>query len=151
MTSRGRTRAPLVDALELLGLFVLPVLLVGVVLSVVSGTENLIGGLVIGGLFGAILAGLRRGFYAVRTAEGVERRLRSPPEDSDDVWARLANIEFDPKYDRLLALVLLVVGVGSFAAIPFVDPQNGSLILQLVLVGLFGLTTALVTYGVRRT
>ena len=151
MTSRGRTRAPLVDALELLGLFVLPVLLVGVVLSVVSGTENLIGGLVIGGLFGAILAGLRRGFYAVRTAEGVERRLRSPPEDSDDVWARLANIEFDPKYDRLLALVLLVVGVGSFVAIPFVDPQNGSLILQLVLVGLFGLTTALVTYGVRRT
>jgi hypothetical protein len=151
MTSRGRTRAPLVDALELLGLFVLPVLLVGVVLSVVSGTENLIGGLVIGGLFGAILAGLRRGFYAVRTAEGIERRLRSPPEDSDNVWARLANIEYDPKYDRLLALVLLVVGIGSFAAIPFVDPQNGSLILQLVLVGLFGLTTALVTYGVRRT
>jgi hypothetical protein len=151
MTSRGRTRAPLVDALELLGLFVLPVLLVGVVLSVVSGTENLIGGLVIGGLFGAILAGLRRGFYAVRTAEGIERRLRSPPEDSDTVWARLANIEYDPKYDRLLALVLLVVGIGSFAAIPFVDPQNGSLILRLVLVGLFGLTTALVTYGVRRT
>jgi hypothetical protein len=151
MTSRGRTRAPLVDALELLGLFVLPVLLVGVVLSVVSGTENLIGGLVIGGLFGAILAGLRRGLYAVRTAEGIERRLRSPPEDSDNVWARLANIEYDPKYDRLLALVLLVVGIGSFAAIPFVDPQNGSLILQLVLVGLFGLTTALVTYGVRRT
>jgi hypothetical protein len=151
MTSRGRTRAPLVDALELLGLFVLPVLLVGVVLSVVSGTENLIGGLVIGGLFGAILAGLRRGLYAVRTAEGIERRLRSPPEDSDNVWARLANIEYDPKYDRLLALVLLVVGIGSFAAIPFVDPQNGSLILRLVLVGLFGLTTALVTYGVRRT
>jgi hypothetical protein len=151
MTSRGRTRAPLVDALELLGLFVLPVLLVGVVLSVVSGTENLIGGLVIGGLFGAILAGLRRGLYAVRTAEGIERRLRSPPEDSDNVWARLATIEYDPKYDRLLALVLLVVGVGSFAAIPFVDPQNGSLILRLVLVGLFGLTTALVTYGVRRT
>lgn len=119
-------------------------------MSVVSGTENLIGGLVIGGLFGSILAGLRHGFHAVRTAEGIERRLRSPPEGSDNMWTRLANIEYDPKYDRLLALLLFVVGVGSFAAIPFVDPQNGPLILRLVLVGLFGLTTALVTYGVRR-
>jgi len=150
MTSQEETRAPLVDVLELLGLFVLTTLLVGVVLSVVSGTENLIGGLVIGGLFGAILAGLRRGLYAVRTAGGIERRLRSPPEDSDNMWTRLANIEYDPTYDRLLALVLFVVGVGSFAAIPFVDPQNGQLILRLVLVGLFGLTTALGTYGVRR-
>ena len=102
----------------------------------------------IGGLFGAILAGLGRGFHAVRTAEGVERRPRSSPEDSDDMWAPLANIEYDPKYDRLLALLLLfVVGVGSFAAIPFVDPQIGPLILRLLLVGLFGLTTALLTSG----
>jgi hypothetical protein len=44
MTSQGETRAALVDVLELLGLFVLPTLLVGVVLSVVSGTENLVVG-----------------------------------------------------------------------------------------------------------
>jgi hypothetical protein len=150
MSAQPETRAPLVDALELLGLFVIPALLVGFVLSVVSGTDALVAGLVIGGLFGAILAGLRNGFYAVRTAEGIERRLRSPPDDSDNVWVRLANIEYDPKYDRLLALLLFVVGVGSFAAIPFVDPQNGPLILRLVLVGLFGLTTALMMYGVRR-
>ena len=151
MPSQGETRAPFVDALELIGLFVLPTLLVGFVLIVVSGIDALVAGLVLGGLFGAILAGLRRGFYAVRTAEGIERRLRSPPEDSDNVWSRLANIEYDPTYDRLLALLLFVVGVGSFVAIPFVDPRNGPLILRLVLVGLFGLTTALVTYGVRRS
>ena len=125
-------------------------LLVGVVLGVVSGTENLVGGLVIDGLFGAILARLGRGFNAVRTAEGVERRPRSPPEDSDDTWARLANIEYDPKYDRLLALLLFVAGVGSVAAIPFVDPGNGPPVLRLLLVGLFGPRTALVTYGVGR-
>jgi hypothetical protein len=151
MSAQPETRTPLVDALELLALFVLPALLVGVVLSVVSGTDALVAGLVIGGLFGAILAGLRNGFHAVRTAEGIERRLRSPSEDSDNMWARLANVEYDPKYDRLLAPVLFVVGVGSFVAIPVVDPQNGPLILRLVLVGLFGLTTALVTSGVGRT
>jgi hypothetical protein len=149
MTSQPETRAPLVDVLELLCLLVLPALIVGLVLSVVSGSEDLVAGIVIGGLFGAILAGLRRGFYAVRTEDGIKRRLRSPPEDSDNVWARLASIEYDPKYDRLLTLILFTVGLGSFAAIPFVGPQNGPLILRLVFVGLFGLTAGLMTYGVR--
>ena len=148
MSSQEAPRAPVVDALELLGLVVVPPLLVGPVLSVV-GTDALVAGLAIGGLFGAILARLRCGFYAVRTEEGIERRLRSPPEDTNTAWARLANVEYDPKYDRLLTVVLFVVGLGSFAAIPFVDPENGSQVLRLVLVGLFGLTTALLTYGSR--
>ena len=149
MTSQPETRAPLVDVLELLCLLVLPALIVGLVLSVISGTENLVAGIVIGGLFGAILAGLRRGFYAVRTEDRIERRLRSPPEDSDNALARLASIEYDPKYDRFLTLVLFTVGLGSFATIPFVGPQNGPLVLRLVFVGLFGLTAGLMTYGVR--
>ena len=52
MSSPGETRAPLVDVLEFLGLFVLPALLVGLVLSVVGGRDTLVAGLVIGGLFG---------------------------------------------------------------------------------------------------
>lgn len=66
------------------------------------------------------------------------------------MWTRLANVEYDPRYDRLLTVVLFVGGLGSFAAIPFVDPGNGPLVLRLVLVGLFCLTTALLTYGVRQ-
>jgi hypothetical protein len=63
------------------------------------------------------------------------------------VWTRLANVEYDP--NQLLAVVLFAVGLESFAAIPFVDSGNGPLVLRLVLVGLFGLTAALVTYGSR--
>lgn len=39
------------------------------------------------------------------------------------------------------------LGVAAFGIIPFVDPQNGLLILWLVLLGVFGLTTALMTFG----
>ena len=56
MPSQPETRAPLVDALELLALFVLPALLVGFVISVVSGTDALVAGLVLVGLFGLTTA-----------------------------------------------------------------------------------------------
>lgn len=53
---------------------------------------------------------------------------------------------FAPR-ERLLAVVRFGPSVAAFASIPFVDQQNGLLILWLVLLRIFGLTTALMTYG----
>jgi hypothetical protein len=147
VTAGSERKAPLVDALELLGLLTLPTLLVGLVAVVANGRGTLVAGIVTGGLFGAILAGLRRGFYAVRTEDGIERRLRIPPDDPDNVWVRLTSIEYDPRYDRFLALVFVAVGLGSFTAIPLTGSEHESLVLWLVLVGVFGLVAALLTYG----
>ena len=145
MTAAQESRAPLVDALEILGLLVLPPLLGGISLRILTGPEDVVGGVVIGGAVGLILVRLRREFVAVRTETGIERRVRPVPEDN--LWIRLANIEYDEKYDRLLAVVLFGLGVTAFAIIPVIDPQSGVLVLWLVLLGVFGLTTALMTYG----
>ena len=136
---------PVVDALELLGLLVLPPLLGGLGLHLLTGSEDIVAGVVIGGSVGLILARLRREFIAVRTEDGIDRQVRPVPEEN--LWIRLANLEYDETYDRLLGVVLLGLGVAAFSSIPFVDPQNGLLILWLVLLGIFGLTTALMTYG----
>lgn len=61
------------------------------------------------------------------------------------MWARLAGVEYDPWYDRVLTVVLFGIGVVAFGALPFVDPQNDSLI-----VGFFGLVAALVSIGPSR-
>ena len=149
MSSDHERPAPLVDLLETVGLLVLPALSVGIVVSALSGPENFVAGVTIGGLFGAILAGLRRGFGAVQTSDGIERRQRPTPDDT--VWARLADVEYDPRYDRVLTVVLFGVAVVAFGAIPFVDPQNDSLRLRLVIVGFFGLMSALVSLGASRS
>jgi hypothetical protein len=148
MSSDRERPAPRVDFLETGGLLVLPALLVGVFVSVLSGAENFVAGVAIGGLFGAILAGLRRGFVAVQTEDGLERKRRPTPDDA--VWARLAVVEYDPKYDRILTVILFGVGVVAFGSIPFVDPQNDTLIIRLVMVGFFGLVAALVSVGASR-
>lgn len=145
MSSDHERPAPLVDLLETVGLLVLPAVVVGLSVSALSGAENFVAGVAIGGLFGAILAGLRRGFVAVRTDDGIERRRRPTPDDT--VWARLADVEYDPRYDRVLTVVLFGIAVVAFGAIPFVDPQNDSLGLRLVIVGFFGLVSALVSLG----
>jgi hypothetical protein len=145
MSSDRERPVPRVDLLETGGLLVLPALAVGIFVSVLSGVENFVAGVAIGGLFGAIVAGLRRGFVAIRTEDGLERKRRPTPDDT--VWARLAAVEYDPKYDRVLTLVLLGIGVVAFGAIPFVDPQNDTLIVRLVLVGFFGLVAAFVSFG----
>jgi hypothetical protein len=145
MSSDYDKPAPLVDLLETVGLLVLPAVVVGLSVSALSGPENFVAGVAIGGLFGAILAGLRRGFVAVHTSDGVERRQRPTPDDT--AWARLADVEYDPRYDRVLTVVLFGIAVVAFGAIPFVDPQNDSLSLRLVLVGFFGLVSALVSLG----
>lgn len=143
MTPPQEPRAPLVDALEMLGLVAVPAGLGWLGLCLVGGAEDAAAGAVIGGLFGLSLARLRREFRAVRTADGLDRRPRSAPEDS--LWVRLADLEYDDAYDRVLAVALLGVGVAAFAAIPFVDPQRGLLVVWLVLLGVSGLTAALVT------
>lgn len=148
MSSDHERPAPLVDRLETVGLLALPALVVGLFVSALSGAENFVAGVAIGGLFGAILAGLRRGFVAVRTSDGIERRQRPTPDDT--VWARLADVEYDPRYDRVLTVVLFGIAVVAFGAIPFVDPQNDSLIVRLVLIGFFGLVSALVSFGASR-
>jgi len=145
MTAAQESRIPVVDAVELLGLLVLPPLLGGLGLCLLTGPEDVVAGVVIGGVVGLISARLRREFIAVRTEDRIERRVRPVPEDN--LWIQLANVEYDERYDRLLAAVLLGLGIVAFASIPFVNPQNSLLILWLVLLGVFGLTTALMTYG----
>ncbi|WP_192918528.1 hypothetical protein [Salinigranum salinum] len=114
-------------------------------MSALSGPGNFVAGVAIGGLFGAILAGLRRGFVAVQTSDGLERRQRPTPDDT--LWARLADVEYDPRYDRVLTVGLFGIAVVAFGAIPFVDPQNDSLTIRLVIVGFFGLVSGLVSLG----
>jgi hypothetical protein len=138
----------MVDVLETGGLLILPALAVGILVSVLSGAENFVAGVAIGGLFGAILAGFRRGFVAIRTEDGLKRKRRPTPDDT--VWARLAGVEYDPRYDRVLTVVLFGIGLVAFGTIPFVDPQNDSLIIRLVIVGFFGLVSALVSLGSSR-
>jgi hypothetical protein len=138
----------MVDVLETGGLLILPAVAVGILVGVLSGAENFVAGVVIGGLFGAILAGFRRGFVAIRTEDGLERKRRPTPDDT--VWARLAGVEYDPRYDRVLTVVLFGIGLVAFGTIPFVDPQNDSLIIRLVIVGFFGLVSALVSLGSSR-
>lgn len=145
MSSEHETPAPFVDLAESIGLLVLPALGMGVVLGVLSGTENIVAGVTIGGLFGAIMMGLRQGFVAIRTSDGIERKRRLAPEDT--VWSRIAQIEYDSTYDRAVSLVLFAVGVTALAAIPVVGPQSGPLVLRLVTVGLFGLVASLLLFG----
>jgi hypothetical protein len=138
----------MVDVLETGGLLILPAVAVGILVGVLSGAENFVAGVVIGGLFGAILAGFRRGFVAIRTEDGLERKRRPTPDGT--VWARLAGVEYDSRYDRVLTVVLFGIGLVAFGTIPFVAPQDDALIIRLVIVGFFGLVSALVSLGSSR-
>ncbi len=147
MKSQREETAPAVDMLELAGLFLLPTLGFGVCVTVLGSDENLVVALFAGAMFGSILVSMRRAFYAVRTENGIERRRRTYSSDPDEnPWVRIASIEYDEKYDRILAIVLGFVGIAAFATIPFVDGGD-STVLRLVLVGLFGSTTSLLVYG----
>jgi len=112
MTERRETRAWTVDVVETLVLLLLPALLVGLV-TALGSDESVVTGLFVGGVFGAMLAGYRRAFYAVRTVDGIERRLR-PRDGASDHWmVRIA--EYDGKYEWLLAALLLALGIVVFA------------------------------------
>ena len=144
--SQQETRLPLVDILEILGLIVVPALLFGLGVVILDGPNEFVTGTIVGGVFGVLLARLRGSLAAVRTDDGIKWRLRSAPDET--VWTRLTAIEYDGKYDRLLAVVCLLVGVGAFAAIP-VAGASGSWAVRLVAISLGGFVCALLTLGAR--
>ncbi|GAA0225104.1 hypothetical protein ACFFQF_10010 [Haladaptatus pallidirubidus] len=151
MQSPQETTAPVVDMLEIAGLFLLPTLGFGVGVAVLGSDENIVTGLFVGAIFGGILLSLRRAFYAVRTEDGIERRRRSYSSAPDEnPWVRAANIEYDEKYYRILAAVLAVVGIAANAAIPMVNPE-GFAVVRLALLGLFGIVTSLLISGIPRS
>ncbi|SIR50209.1 hypothetical protein SAMN05421858_2533 [Haladaptatus litoreus] len=154
MQSPQEKTVPVVDILEIAGLFLLPTLGFGLAVAPLGSGENLTVGLFVGAMFGAmfgaILMSMRRVFYAVRTENGIERRQRTYSSDPDEnPWVRAANIEYDEKYDRILAAVLAVVGIAAFAAIPMLNP-DGFGVVRLTLLGLFGIVTSLFIFAAPR-
>lgn len=142
--SQQEARLPRVDLVETVGLLVVPALIVGLGVAFLSGPDNFVPGVTVGGVFGLILARLRGSLYAVRSDGGVKRRLRSPSDET--IWIRLAEVEYDEKYDRLLVVVCLLVGIGAFAAIPLTDP-SGPWVIRLVAVSLCGFICVLAALG----
>lgn len=139
----GESRLPRLDVAERAGLVAAPALLgaaVGLVADVFSGW---VGGLVVGGAAGMRLSGVRRRYRAVRTPDGIERRRR-PAEDSR--WYRAAQAEYDQRWDEVLVVVSLVVGIAGFVAVPVVDASPATRI-RLTTVGLGGLVCAAMIYG----
>ena len=94
--TQQEARLPLVDTVETLGL------LVGLGVALLGGPDELVAGTGVGGVFGVILTRLRGSLYTVQTNGRIKRKLRSPPDET--MWTRLAKIEYDGKYDRLLAI-----------------------------------------------
>ncbi len=143
-------RAPFVDLREYLALLLAPTLTVGLAVLALGGRENLLAGSLVGAMFGAMLVGYRRLFHAVRTDEGIERRLTEvgdTPEENE--WVRLSETLdelYDERYDPVLAVALAVVGLGAFAAVPLSDGTPRTAV-RLALLGLFGITTSLMTAG----
>lgn len=108
------------DIFESIGLLALPAFGMGGVVGGLGSTENVTVGVLVGGLFGAMLMGFRRGFVAVRTNDGTVRKRR--PIGEGTVWTRLAGIE----YDRVLSVVLRTVAVAAFVAIPLVTHRTAT-------------------------
>ncbi|MCU4801558.1 hypothetical protein OB920_14360 [Halobacteria archaeon HArc-gm2] len=137
------TPLPRRDTAERLALVAVPTLL-GVVLAATSSAfDHPLTGLVLGGVIGLRLSRARSHYRAVRTADGIERRRR-PPEE---FWMyRVAQIDYDERWDRVLAVVALLVGIGAFVAVPVVDvePMDRA---RLTVLGLGGIVVAAMTYG----
>ncbi len=149
MESRGDPKLRTLDVSETLALLLVPAVVFGVSVALLSGSENLPSGLLVGGIFGAILARYRGAMATVRTEEGIERRLKSystGPEDNP--WVRAANIEYDEKYDRILVVVFAAIGTAAFGAIPFVDDEL--FMIWLAIIGLIGIAASTMTYGARQ-
>lgn len=139
MPSHAERRAPLVDLFESLALFAVPTAVLGV--AALLGTGDALAGAVGGALFGAVLASFRLGFVAVRTENGLRRRLRVRPDDAEDGWlARLARREYDPRVEWSVVALVGAVGVASLAALVLVDSGFPPFLL---VVGALGLPAAL--------
>lgn len=139
------TPVPRVDAAESAAALLVPAVLGGVWAAASGGDPGgVLSGAFAGGAVGWLLVRLRLRFETVRTDDGVARRRR--PADAE--WAaQLTEWEYDPRYDRLLAAALAVVGAGAFGAVAVVEAADGVL-LRLVVVGHVSLVAALLVYGV---
>jgi hypothetical protein len=85
-----------------------------------------------------LLARIRGSLTAVRTGGGIMHGPRPVP--SEIVWTRLAEVGDDGRYDRLLAVVWLLAGVGAFVAILLVD-VSGPRAVRLAAVSLVASST----------
>lgn len=142
--SADETRAPAVDLLEAAALVAVPGAAFAAGAAV--GGHRPVAGLIVGAVFGGFFAALRRSVYAVRTPEGIERRLRRPDPDPDEsVWIRLATVEYPKRYELPLAVACGVVAIGALAAVVLVD--DAYVVLRLLMVSLVGMLGALGSLG----
>jgi len=97
-------------------------LVVGLAVAFGGPQVNLAGGVVWTSATGMVLLHLRGKIRDARSDE--------PPEPGP--LLRLAEIDYDPRYDRYLAAVLFVLGIAAFAAVIVVDTSGSN---ELFLVG----------------
>lgn len=142
MAPRQETTNRLRDVAEAVVLLVLPIPVVAPVLLALG--RNVQTALFIPGLAGFVLFRVRLRYRAIETNDGIERRL---PDPEETWWAEAASIEYDEKYDRLLAPVCAAVALGAFVLVP-VYASDGGVALRLVMVGAVASTCALAVYGV---
>ncbi|KTG08346.1 hypothetical protein AUR64_19125 [Haloprofundus marisrubri] len=142
MPSQQKPHNRIRDVAEAVVLLVLPIPVVAPVLLTLG--RNVQTALFLPGLFGFVLFRVRLRYRAIRTDDGIERRLFDPEETW---WAEAASIEYDEKYDRILAPVCAAVALGAFALVPVYAGDDG-VALRLVMVGAAASTGALAVYGV---
>ncbi|WP_148415566.1 hypothetical protein [Haloferax sp. KTX1] len=107
-------------------------LVVGLVVAFDGPEVDLAGGAVWTGATGMVLLHLR----------GKVRDARSDESPEPGPLLRLAEVDYDPRYDRYLGVVLFVLGLAAFAAVVAVDTSDSNT-LFLVGVGHFCLISAL--------
>jgi hypothetical protein len=136
------------DVAETFVLLVVPAVVVGFGFALVGGATGFATGLFVGGLLGAVLARGRWTLQAERTEHGIERKTRPihslDPEENP--IARSASSEYDQKYDKLLLVVLVLVGAGAFATVAAGGVADESM-LWVVVVGTMAWTAALLVVG----
>lgn len=146
----GETSAPLVDALEVAALVAIPALGLAAAVAFVGG-EPLVG-LIVGAVLGSALGVARRAIYAVRTPDGIERRVRRFEAAEDpNLLVRLANTEVDPRIELAIGLGCGLIAVGALLAI-VLFVEDAATALRLGALAMFGMVCglgALGTYALR--
>jgi len=90
--------------------------------------------------------------YAVRTPSGIQRRLRRyDGEGEPNRLVRLADAEYDPRYDLAIAAGCGLVGVAALVAVGLVaeDAFVARWLLALALFGNIGALGAIGSYSLR--
>lgn len=109
----------------------------GVTLGVL-GAVTLSTGVLAGGAVGLFAARLRLRLLAEPTSSGIRRRRAGTDES---VSRALAELEYPARYDRVLGVVCLLVGVAALAMIPIFEP-GGRFTLYLVAAALAAFVSA---------